>query len=257
LHKPTNTPLAIKCVKVEDRDKRAQLMTDVQALIKVQNCKSLVQLYAAYFHQQSGRVHVALELMDLGSLQDWTKKIQQSGMPEEMVACVLFQLAEGLAYLHSHKQIHRDLKPGNVLINSRGEVKLSDFGISKNLDSTAGICDTFIGTSVFFSPERATGSSYSFSADIWSLGMVVFELATGKYPFPSLASFPALFDYLTNKPEPRLPSAPYSPELRDVVARCLQRAPEKRITAAQIVAHPFCEKRAEGKQLVLYLRSLQ
>jgi serine/threonine protein kinase len=243
IHKPSGTLLAIKAVQINDRDKREQLMNDIQGLIKAQNCPYLVHLYAAYFHKQSGRVHVALELMDMGSLQDILKKLNASStpcrIPEECISTITYQVLLGLEFLHSHKQLHRDIKPGNILVNSDGSVKLSDFGISKTLDNTANICDTFVGTATYMSPERAIGLDYSFSADIWSLGMVVYELATGEFPFPKLASFPVLFDHLCHKPEPRLVGDDYSPEIENFVALCLQREITKRPSASDLLQHPF------------------
>ena len=257
VHKLTGTELAIKCVKVEDKDRRAQLMTDIQALIRVQNCRNLVHLYAAYLHKQSGRVHVALELMDLGSLQDWLKYIPKTGLPEGVVGSIALQIALGLSYLHANRQVHRDIKPGNVLINSKGEVKISDFGISKLLDATAGVCDTFVGTVTYMSPERATGGAYSFPADMWSVGMILYQLSTGLFPFPAVASFPVLFDHLCNKPEPRL--ADHFPEsMRYAVDRCLQRRPEKRITAPELQALPLCLTHAiDNSGLSVYFSQLR
>ena len=256
IHRPTGILLAIKCVKVEDKDKRAQLMTDIQALIRVQNCRNLVHLYAAYLHKQSGRVHVALELMDLGSLQDWLRYIPKTGVEERIIGNICLQIAQGLAYLHAHRQVHRDVKPGNVLLNSHGEVKLSDFGISKLLDATSGVCDTFVGTVTYMSPERATGGAYSFPADVWSVGMILFQLSTGSFPFPTLVSFPVLFDYLCNKPEPRL-VGPFSTDLAEAVERSLQRRPEKRATAAELVALPLCQRPASNAEVAAYFTDLR
>ena len=256
IHRPTNTLLAIKAVQVNDKSKRAQLMNDIQALIRVQNCQHLVQLYAAYFHKQSGRVHVALELMDMGSLHDLMRVNHHLRFPEVIVSSMAFQVIQGLEFLHAHKQLHRDIKPGNILLNSKGVVKLSDFGISKTLDNTANLCDTFVGTATYMSPERAVGQDYSFSADIWSLGIVIYEMATGQFPFPSMASFPALFDHLCNRPEPRLNPIEYSPELCDIVALCLQRDPLRRSSAQSLLSHAFFAVKAPSEvHLAEWLRS--
>lgn len=241
VHKPTGTPLAIKAVQVEEKGKRDQLMNDIRALIAAQNCRYLVQLYAAYFHAKSGRVHVALELMNLGSLQDvlQSHRTLPFVIPERVIGAIVHQVVSGLVFLHHQKYLHRDLKPGNILLNSEGDVKLSDFGISRTIENTANICATFVGTAIYMSPERAVGHNYSFSADIWSLGIVLYELATGEFPFPKTSSFPVLFDYLCNQPEPRLDPSRFSPELQNLVAVCLQRNPAQRPSAVDLLSHPF------------------
>lgn len=90
----------------------------------------------------------------------------------------------GLVFLHRTKhQLHRDIKPENVLLDSSGQLKLTDFGISKQLDKTYGLTNTFVGTLVYMSPERMGGKNYSYSADVWALGIILHELATGAHPY--------------------------------------------------------------------------
>merc|ERR1711920_751622 len=98
--------------------------------------------------------------------------------------------------------IHRDIKPENILINSMGEVKLSDFGVSKELSTTPTcvMTSTPIGTHVFMSPERITMEDYSFTSDIWSVGMVICQLATGVHPFSGCRSIADLYDLLCERP---------------------------------------------------------
>ena len=79
--------------------------------------------------------------------------------------------------------MHRDIKPDNVLCNKDGFVKLTDFGITKQLDSEEQFSGTFVGTMNYMSPERMEGEKYNFEGDIWSLGLVMIELCTGNYPF--------------------------------------------------------------------------
>lgn len=78
--------------------------------------------------------------------------------------------------------MHRDIKPENILINSKGKIKLSDFGISKELEQTKALTNTFVGTLSYMSPERIQGHQYGYPSDIWSLGLVILELASGHFP---------------------------------------------------------------------------
>merc|ERR1712232_969869 len=166
--------------------------------------------------------------MDYGSLADVKNKVDK--VPPNILAIILMQILEGLKVLHLNYVLHRDVKLGNILVNSRGAVKVTDFGISKKLDNGVMV-DTFVGTATHMSPERVLGEDYSFPADIWSLGLIAYELASGKYPYGNIGSFPVLFDNLCNKPEPALPEGSYSPELCSFVKRCLTRKPAGRATA--------------------------
>lgn len=242
IHKKSGLRVAVKAVHVDDKSKREQLMNDIQALVRAQNSPHLVQLYAAYFHRTSGRVHLVLELMEYGSLADLLSFCIQEktgGIPESVTSAMTRQTLEGLRYLHDHNIVHRDIKPGNILVNSKGELKLSDFGITKTLDNTLKVCDTFVGTAIYMSPERATGNSYSFSADIWSLGLVVYELLTLAHPFPPNASFPVLFDCLCSRPEPRMDNAHFSRQCCAFVEQALVRDTPRRATAQQLLEQEF------------------
>eukprot|EP00392_Amoebophrya_sp_AT5.2_P004717 g4725.t1 len=147
--------------------------------------------YAAFVAKNTGAVHVALELMDRGSLADIKKRLpaEVKGVPENVLASIARDVLLGLAHLHGKKKVlHRDIKPENILMNSKGEVKLTDFGISRDLNSTVAMAATFVGTATYMSPERALGQDYSYGSDIWSVGMVIYELATRAYS-PELCEF--------------------------------------------------------------------
>ena len=144
VHVPTGNLIAVKSLRVDDRDKRHQLVNELRGLIKVQHCDGLVQLYGAFF-SKNFQVHVILELMNLGSLRSLLQRCP-SGVPEPHLACLSSQVLVGLKFLHHYSLLHRDIKPENVLHNDQGEVKLTDFGISKEMNQTIQVAHTFIGT---------------------------------------------------------------------------------------------------------------
>ena len=230
-HQPTGQPLALKVLQEDiehSQGSRHQVLAEVKTVF---NAKSdhLVAFYDAFLHD--GSIHLALEYMDLGSLEGAISAAVQSPdrrMPEAVVAHVLLQMLQGLTYLHKERHsVHRDLKPANILINSAGFVKLSDFGISKELNFTQGQAATHCGTLAYMSPERIRGELYSFSADLWSLGLIALEMSCGGYPYPVSQNY---FDTVKNIVDGPLPTE--TPQVGAASARAdakrLRSAPAQR-----------------------------
>ncbi len=122
-----------------------------------------------------------MEYMDGGSLDLVLKKTGK--IPEKYSRKITYAVLRGLCYLREkHQIIHRDVKPSNILVNSQGEIKICDFGVSGQLiDSMA---NSFVGTRSYMSPERLQGSQYSVASDLWSLGLSLCEISLGMYPIP-------------------------------------------------------------------------
>ncbi|CAD7966614.1 unnamed protein product [Amoebophrya sp. A25] len=256
VHKPTGTPVAIKTIKVDAKAKKEQMLNEIRGLINAQGCPQLVQWYAAFVAKNTGAVHVALELMDRGSLADIKKKLpaEVTGVPEKILGSIARDVLLGLAHLHGKKKmLHRDIKPENILMNAKGEVKLTDFGISRDLNSTVAMAATFVGTATYMSPERALGQDYGYGSDIWSVGMVIYELATRTYPFPSITSFPVLFDYLCTRDEPRLDKEKYSPELCEFIEKSLVRDTSQRQGADNLLELPWVKNAASNEEVAKWL----
>lgn len=237
--KTTGEPVAVKTIKVDDKGKLQQLLNELKGLVTAGGCPHLVQWYAGFLNKKTSAVHVALEFMDRGSLADLKKRLQGQGVPSQYLANISQQVMLGLCHLHDRHFLHRDIKPENILHNSAGEVKLTDFGIAKDLDSTLAMAGTFVGTVTYMSPERCLGETYDLGSDIWSVGMVYFELATGRYPFADVSTFPKLFDHLCEKPEPRLDEGQFPPPLCDFVAQCLTRDVARRPETRTLLNHEY------------------
>lgn len=247
LHVPTNRVIALKSINISDKGKRDQLMTELKLLCKAHaECPNLLEFYDAFWADPF--IHLAIEFMDRGSLDMVMKQCEIPS--EEVVSLVMRQLLLGLHFLHNNrKNIHRDLKPGNVLVNSRGSVKVSDFGISREMNNTQAFAATFTGTAIYMSPERMQGKRYSFPSDVWSLGLIATELAIGHYPY-QLRGDMKYFELVTtiaNRPPP-LPGQNYSAEFNEFVQSSIQKEERDRGTCESLLMHPFIQKYAQQNE---------
>ena len=241
-YKPTGTPLAIKSIKIYDKNTRDQFKNDLKVLSS-NKCKNIITFYGAFFTE--GNVKILLEYMNLGSLDKIlkvikTKKFKAPCIPESILSKITKQILLGLSYLHKEKhQIHRDIKPANILINSDGIVKLTDFGISRTLENTQNMAHTFVGSRSYMSPERITGKKYSYSSDIWSVGLVIYELATGEEPYGGGSDFLTQITKIVENPEPRLNDNIFSKEFCDFIEKTLKKEEEKRANIDELLKHPW------------------
>ncbi|URE22285.1 mitogen-activated protein kinase kinase [Musa troglodytarum] len=158
------------------------------------------------------------------------------------------KVLKGLVYLHHERHvIHRDIKPSNLLVNHKGEVKITDFGVSAVLASSMGQRDTFVGTYNYMAPERISGSSYDYKSDIWSLGLVILECAIGHFPYTSTEqeeslSFYELLEAIVDQPPPFAPSDQFSPEFCSFISASIQKDPKQRLSSLELLSHPFIKK---------------
>uniref|UniRef100_A0A8B9ZBH3 Dual specificity mitogen-activated protein kinase kinase 2 n=1 Tax=Buteo japonicus TaxID=224669 RepID=A0A8B9ZBH3_9AVES len=178
-HKPSGLVMARKLIHLEIKPAiRNRIIRELQVLHEC-NSPYIVGFYGAFY--SDGEISICMEHMDGGSLDQVLKEAKR--IPEEILGKVSIAVLRGLAYLREKHQImHRDVKPSNILVNSRGEIKLCDFGVSGQLiDSMA---NSFVGTRSYMSPERLQGTHYSVQSDIWSMGLSLVELSIGRYPIP-------------------------------------------------------------------------
>ncbi|KAF9010558.1 kinase-like protein [Cyathus striatus] len=240
LHKPTNVAMAMKEIRLElDEAKLRGIMTELDVLHRAVG-PEIVEFYGAFFIESC--VYYCMEYMDAGSLD----KLQGAGVPEEVLGRIAASMVRGLKFLKDDLNIiHRDVKPTNVLVNRKGNVKLCDFGISGELDKS--LAKTNIGCQSYMAPERIKGESqnnlgtYTVSSDVWSLGLSMIEIGMGQYPYPP-ETYSNVFAQLTaivHGDPPELPEDKYSEVARDWVAQCLKKNPKDRATYAQLLEHPF------------------
>jgi serine/threonine protein kinase len=169
--------------------------------------------------------------------------------PERAVAMAR-EIASALEYIHSRGVVHRDLKPENIMVDAQGHIKLIDFGIAANLGSkrlTFAKFSQTMGTPDYISPEQVKGKRGDARSDIYALGVMLYEMLTGKVPFTGANAFVIMNDRLLNNPvPPREIDASISPQLQEIIYRALEREPAKRYASAREFAHDLAHPEQVG-----------
>jgi serine/threonine protein kinase len=242
--KPPKNPeetqvVALKQFPLEARERRDMLIKELRALCEV-DCDCLVKLMGAFLDQDN--VTLVLEYMNEGSLNTVLQE-QMDGTTRRfsnpVLASISYQMLWGLSYLHFERMIHRDVKPANILMNSQGYVKLSDFGIVAIQTSLPHT--TVVGTIRYMSPERLRARPYGSSSDLWSLGLVLLECEIGESPWADITSMIDLV--MTIEDESIEEYIPETTEegMRELLLACLQKEQEKRVPASILLESPWFE----------------
>ncbi|XP_061371093.1 serine/threonine-protein kinase BLUS1 [Gastrolobium bilobum] len=219
------------------------------------------------------RLWVVMPFMAGGSLQSIISHSFPDGLPEPCIAVVLKETLNALSYLHGQGHLHRDIKAGNILVDSNGLVKLADFGVSasiyESLSSSSGAaCSSsssslmltgVAGTPYWMAPEVIhSHTGYSFKADIWSLGITALELAHGRPPLSHLPPSKSMILKITkrfrfsdfDKYRKDHGGKKFSKAFKDMVASCLDQDPSRRPTAEKLLKHPFF-KNCKGSEFLV------
>ena len=194
---------------------------------------------------EDGRLCIVMDFADGGDLAQRIEA-QAAGrtpFPEAQVLDWFVQLCLALKHAHDRKVLHRDLKPQNVFLTRKNFVRLGDFGISKVLAGTMAVASTCVGTPLYLAPELCEGKLYNHSCDVWSLGVILYEMLALAPPFIAQA-MPALVMKICGAEPPPLPAA-CSPPVRELAARLLQKDPTARPRVHQILEEPFVKERIE------------
>jgi NIMA (never in mitosis gene a)-related kinase len=154
----------------------------------------------------------------------------------------LCQICSALKYIHYKKIIHRDIKPANIFMNNLGQIKLGDFGISKNLKNLE-LASSFVGSAYYTAPEMIYEEKYSYEIDIWALGVTFYELMNLKKPFR--AEYPAIYLEIKNKEVDEINNI-YSKPFRNLIYQMLKKNPKERPKADDILNNLFIKEKIKG-----------
>ena len=184
-------------------------------------------------------INIVTEYADGGDLSEKIKerKNKNGNFTESEILDYFTQICLAIRHIHEKKIIHRDLKSGNIFLMKNGFVKLGDFGIAKNFQRTIDKAKTMVGTPYYLSPEMIESKPYDSKSDIWSLGVLLYEMMTFKMPFNanSLASLIIKITRGNYIPPPVI----YTKDLRELVSKCLTLDPKNRPTIKEILGMPF------------------
>ena len=189
-----------------------------------------------------------MEYCGAGSVSD-IMRLRKKTLSEDEISTILSDTLKGLEYLHLRRKIHRDIKAGNILLNSEGHAKLADFGVAGQLTDTMAKRNTVIGTPFWMAPEVIEEIGYDCVADIWSLGITALEMAEGKPPYGDIHPMRAIFMIPTKPPPSFREIDRWSPEFIDFVSLCLVKNPEERATATDLLVHEFVKNAKQNSIL--------
>ncbi|CAN6482490.1 unnamed protein product [Victoria cruziana] len=240
---PLNEIVAIKVLDFEKaRADLDNIRREAQTMILVDH-PNVLKAHCSFVSGHN--LWVVMPYMSGGSCLHILKAAYPDGLEETVIATVLREVLKGLAYLHHHGHIHRDVKAGNILVDASGAVKLGDFGVSACLFDSGDrqrSRNTFVGTPCWMAPEVMEQlHGYDFKADIWSFGITALELAHGHAPFSKYPPMKVLLMTLQNAP-PGLDyerDKKFSKSFKQMIAMCLVKDPSRRPSAEKLMKHQF------------------
>lgn len=253
IKRDTGQVVALKRLKMRQMFSAQNRMTclrEIRVLRKL-NHPNIIRHIESFF--ANNELFIALEYADCGDLSRMLDYLRKHGnqLSEKKIWNFFGQVCAGLAYMHSQWVMHRDIKPANVLINRDHTVKLADFGLSLLLSATTDNARSLVGTPYYMAPERLNEQEYSFSADIWSLGCLLYELVTLHPPFydPN-QSLQMLIQKIRNFDLRPLGDG-YSAEIGFIITNCLVWEPDRRIELKEIhsIAQQMQQRFARPPQL--------
>nr|XP_040132205.1 dual specificity mitogen-activated protein kinase kinase 5 isoform X2 [Ictidomys tridecemlineatus] len=231
-HVPSGKILAVKVILLDiTLELQKQIMSELEILYK---CDSsyIIGFYGAFFVEN--RISICTEFMDGGSLDVYRK------IPEHVLGRIAVAVVKGLTYLWSLKILHRDVKPSNMLVNTRGQVKLCDFGVSTQLVNS--IAKTYVGTNAYMAPERISGEQYGIHSDVWSLGISFMEIQKNQGSLMPLQ----LLQCIVDEDSPVLPVGEFSEPFVHFITQCMRKQPKERPAPEELM--PFGSQRAGNRE---------
>ncbi|XP_019733999.1 mitogen-activated protein kinase kinase kinase kinase 4-like isoform X9 [Hippocampus comes] len=260
-HVKTGQLAAIKVMDVTE-DEEEEIKLEINMLKKYSHHRNIATYYGAFIKKSppghDDQLWLVMEFCGAGSITDLVKNTKGNQLKEDWIAYISREILRGLAHLHAHHVIHRDIKGQNVLLTENAEVKLVDFGVSAQLDRTVGRRNTFIGTPYWMAPEviacdENPDATYDYRSDLWSCGITAIEMAEGAPPLCDMHPMRALF-LIPRNPPPRLKSKKWSKKFFSFIESCLVKNYTQRPPTEQLLKHPFIRDQPNERQVRIQLK---
>uniref|UniRef100_A0A3Q2QZR7 non-specific serine/threonine protein kinase n=1 Tax=Fundulus heteroclitus TaxID=8078 RepID=A0A3Q2QZR7_FUNHE len=260
-HVKTGQLAAIKVMDVTE-DEEEEIKLEINMLKKYSHHRNIATYYGAFIKKSppghDDQLWLVMEFCGAGSITDLVKNTKGNQLKEDWIAYISREILRGLAHLHAHHVIHRDIKGQNVLLTENAEVKLVDFGVSAQLDRTVGRRNTFIGTPYWMAPEviacdENPDATYDYRSDLWSCGITAIEMAEGAPPLCDMHPMRALF-LIPRNPPPRLKSKKWSKKFFSFIESCLVKNYTQRPPTEQLLKHQFIREQPNERQVRIQLK---
>ncbi|XP_073698180.1 mitogen-activated protein kinase kinase kinase kinase 4-like isoform X2 [Garra rufa] len=260
-HVKTGQLAAIKVMDVTE-DEEDEIKLEINMLKKYSHHRNIATYYGAFIKKSppghDDQLWLVMEFCGAGSITDLVKNTKGNSLKEDWIAYISREILRGLAHLHAHHVIHRDIKGQNVLLTENAEVKLVDFGVSAQLDRTVGRRNTFIGTPYWMAPEviacdENPEATYDYRSDLWSCGITAIEMGEGAPPLCDMHPMRALF-LIPRNPPPRLKSKKWSKKFFSFIETCLVKNYNHRPATEQLLKHPFIRDQPNERHVRIQLK---
>uniref|UniRef100_A0A8C3APH6 non-specific serine/threonine protein kinase n=1 Tax=Cyclopterus lumpus TaxID=8103 RepID=A0A8C3APH6_CYCLU len=244
------------------QDEEEEIKLEINMLKKYSHHRNIATYYGAFIKKSppghDDQLWLVMEFCGAGSITDLVKNTKGNTLKEDWIAYISREILRGLAHLHAHHVIHRDIKGQNVLLTENAEVKLVDFGVSAQLDRTVGRRNTFIGTPYWMAPEviacdENPDATYDYRSDLWSCGITAIEMAEGAPPLCDMHPMRALF-LIPRNPPPRLKSKKWSKKFFSFIEGCLVKNYTQRPPTEQLLKHPYIRDQPNERQVRIQLK---
>lgn len=232
---------AVRVMKVPEQDILHKIKIEAAVMSMCSN-PNIVNYHSSYYYMNC--LFMFIEFMDGGCLTEVIYQYMRN-IPENIAAFIMKEILLGLDVLHRHKQIHRDLKSDNILVDKNGRIKVADFGFAIQLTKEQKNRKSVVGTPAWMAPELIKKEMYNELVDVWSVGVIAVELAEGEPPFLRLPALKAMY-FISTKDAYRLNKMKFSENYCDFVARCLEKDIKKRWSIRQLLKHPFITQIGNG-----------